>query len=61
MFNQKKSWGDHKIFNYDTGKHLFIEYFQNLFQTVNLDELHLKSTDYERYKDRLSLGVMNDR
>jgi perosamine synthetase len=61
MFGLKSEWGDHKIYNYDINKHPFIEYFKNLFEEENLDELHLKSKDYQEVKDVLNLGYLNDK
>ena len=46
MFNLKSKWGDHKIYTYDLNKHPFINYIQELFNEKELDQLHLKSNDY---------------
>ena len=43
MFKLKNTWGDHKIFSYDTSKHPFIRYFKSLYNEENLNTLHLKS------------------
>lgn len=46
MFTLCGEWGDHKIYQYDTNSFSFLEYFQDLFQTKQLDQLHLHSADY---------------
>ena len=61
MFNLKSKWGNHKIYNYDTNKHPFIEYIQKLFNENELDQLHFKSKDYNEFKDVLDLGYLNDK
>lgn len=48
MFPVKKTIGQHSILNYDTSKHTFIEYFRALFNTDELNKLHLKSDEYAR-------------
>ena len=57
MFNLKYKQGDHKIYNYDTHKHPFINYIQKLFNEKELDQLHLKSNDYNEFKDVLGLQI----
>lgn len=61
MFNNKSKIGQHKIYSFDTNKNKFIEYFQKLFDESNLEQLHLKSSDYNIAKDRLDMGYLNDR
>lgn len=61
MFNRINSWGNHETYNYVTSKHPFIKFFKDLFNTENLEELHLKSKDYNEVKDYLDLGHLNDR
>jgi perosamine synthetase len=61
MFNLKSQWGNHKIFSFDTKKHNFLEYFQNIFVENKLELLHLKSTDYNNIKDVIQMGNLNDR
>ena len=61
MFNLKSKWGDHKIYTYDLNKHPFIDYMKKLFNEKKLDELHLKSNDYNEFKDVLDLGYLNDK
>ena len=61
MFNLKSKWGDHKIYNFDINKHPFIEYFVKLFNEEDLENLHLKSKDYNKVKDVLKLGYLNDK
>ena len=60
MFNQNREWGDHKIFKYDTDKHPFINYFKKLYNEEDLENLHLKSLDYNYLKDKLDLGGLNE-
>ena len=45
----------------DREKHNFKQYFTDLYQEVELDMLHQKSSDYNNLKNNLTLGVMNDR
>ena len=61
MFNLKETWGNHKIFNYDIKKHPFINYLKELFNENELDNLHLKSQDFNEVKDVLNLGYLNDK
>ncbi len=61
MFKLKSMWGDHKIYHYDTNKHPFINYIQELFNEQKLNQLHLKSNDYNEFKDVLELGYLNDK
>ena len=51
MLKLKSKWGDHKIYNYDTNRHPFIDYIKELYNENQLDQLHLKSTDYNEFKD----------
>ena len=60
MFKLKNSWGDHKIFSYDTSKHPFIQYFKSLYNEENLNTLHLKSKDYNYFKNKLKMGTLNE-
>ena len=46
MFNLKSKWGNHKIYTYEFNKYPFINYIQELFNEKELDQLHLKSNDY---------------
>ena len=50
MFNLILEEGDHKVFNYDTKIHLFREYFENLYETKKLDQLHT-TQDYVKHLD----------
>ena len=60
MFNHIGHYGDHKIFTYDMNKYPFINYFKKLYNEENLENLHLKSQDYNYLKDKLSLGGLNE-
>ncbi len=61
MFKDKSHWGEHKIYTYDLHKHPFVLFFQRLFSEQNLQNLHLKSADYNEVKNFLELGHLNDR
>ena len=50
MFDFISQYGDHKTFNYNTTKHQFREYFETLFGTTDLENLHT-TIDCERYLD----------
>jgi len=50
MFKLLTEEGDHKIFNYDTQLHKFREYFENLFKTKNLEQLH-NTVEYVKHLD----------
>jgi len=56
MFHCLKIFGDHKIYSYDINKHPFIKYFNSLYNEENINMLHLKSNDYNFYKDEIELG-----
>jgi len=60
MFKHKKTWGDHKIFNYNVESHPFINFFKKLYNENNLNMLHLKSKDYIYYQNKLELGGLNE-
>lgn len=56
---QKYCFGDHNIFEcYETLS--FIDYFKELYQSENLENLHLKSQDYKDNIDKLDEGVLTD-
>ena len=57
----KSKWGNHEIYTFDIKKHNFINFFKKLYKTEKLDMLHLKSDDYNKVKDTLDLGYLNDR
>ena len=61
MFNLINTKGDHKIYNFDVSKHKFLEFFQELYNYQNLDNLHLISKDYQESKEYSKLGFFNDR
>lgn len=43
MFNLKSTFGQHNVYKIDESKHAFLEYFKELYQCDNLQQLHLKS------------------
>ena len=59
-FEEIDTIGDHKIFKYDISNHDFIHFFINLYKEKNLDQLHLKSENYNLLKYKLMLGVLNE-
>lgn len=61
MFNSFEEKGDHKIYNYDTNIYKFKKYFEELYKTDDLENLYLKSDDYQKSKDTIELGHLNDR
>jgi perosamine synthetase len=48
MFSTKNIIGQHQILSYDTSKHKFREYFQELYNTDKLNMLHLTSDAYSQ-------------
>lgn len=58
--NLKNKIGNHQIFTYDHEKYNFLDFFYKLYNTEDLQNLHLKSIDYNNKKDLLDLGVLND-
>ena len=52
MFNLTKAWGDHKIYQYDTEKHTFLEYLQKLYNSEILNELHFESEDFKKFNNQ---------
>ena len=56
MFNKINSLGNHQTYNYDINNHPFIKFFKELFDTENLDELHLK---YKSTRQRVILYYLN--
>ena len=47
-FNELRQFGEHKVFSFDTSKHVFMEYFKNLYQTNELNKLHLRSSEFQK-------------
>ena len=60
MFKVKEEINNHTIYTYDKEKYNFTNFFQELYDQDDLENLHLKSEDYIEYSDRLSLGVLSD-
>ena len=58
--NLKKKIGNHKIFTYDHELFNFIDFFKKIYKNQDLQNIHLQSNDYNQYKDRLDLGILND-
>ena len=48
MFKHAKNFGQHNIYNFDTNKHKFLEYFQQLYDSKNLDNLHSNNNEFNR-------------
>jgi ribonuclease HIII len=46
MFIHKNTRGDHNTYSYDTKKHLFKEFIEQIYDTIDLDMLHQRSIDY---------------
>jgi len=61
MFTHKENFGNHSVYSYDTKNFDFKSFLTKLYQCNELDMLHLTSTDYNYYLDRLELGILNDR
>lgn len=59
-FQQTWTWGEHSIYTFDTEKHKFKEFFQDLYEYKSLESLHLISTDYKKHKDNTESGVLSD-
>ena len=55
MFEKIKEWGEHEIYNYDTNSNNFLQFFENLYTTNDLEQLHHKSVDFNelKYKENL--------
>jgi hypothetical protein len=61
MFKLKTEIGQHKIFSYENDVFGLKEVFQRLYNYTDLENIHLISSDYEKYKDQVSDGVLSDR
>ena len=48
MFELKRQFGQHKVLTLDTHKHQFREFFENLYETKDLEHLHLASDEFKR-------------
>jgi perosamine synthetase len=59
-FELKSTFGQHKILKIDSSYHKFKEYFIDLFKYEKLEQLHLKSKDYDDNKDKLTEGGLSD-
>ena len=59
-FVLEREWGDHKVYSYDVQRHPFVQYFKDLYDEDTLENLHLKSRDYQEMKDLVSMGSLND-
>lgn len=60
MFTFKKSFGEHKVYDFDQKIASFLDFFKQLYKEENLEKLYLKSEDYQYFKDRLEVGYLND-
>lgn len=45
--NRVSSFGNHSIYQFDTQKHPFLEFFQDLYGTTELNMLHMTSTEFQ--------------
>jgi perosamine synthetase len=61
MFDLKREFGEHKIYSYDKNLINFIDFFKKLYKYDHLECIHLISSDYEKYKNNLIGGYLNDR
>jgi len=52
-FHLKKTLGNHFLYDYSTVEHPFLEFFQKIFNTLELENIHLLSKEYELNKDNL--------
>ena len=50
MFEVIKEWGLHKVYNYDTNCNKFLQFFENLYETTDLTNIHNKSIDFNELK-----------
>ena len=60
MFKLVNKRGDHRVYKYDSNAHKFIQFFKELYGEDDLQNLHLKSSDYRLVKDKLELGSLNE-
>lgn len=47
-FTEIRRFGQHVVLEYDTVRHQFIEFFKDLYNTNELNKLHLLSTEYQK-------------
>ena len=59
MFEIIKEWGDHKVYKYDTCNNKFLQFFETLYETTDLSNLHNKSIDFNELK--FKEGLLDDR
>tara|TARA_A100001015_G_scaffold251215_1_gene290091 strand:- start:30 stop:1913 length:1884 start_codon:yes stop_codon:yes gene_type:complete len=59
MFKKVREWGDHFIYSYEKENNKFMEFFQDLYQSKNLENLFEQSKDFELLKDKV--GSLDDR
>lgn len=52
MFTLKREFGDHKIYSYDTSKYDFRKFLCDLYETEDLEHLHLKSKEYTQFLNK---------
>jgi perosamine synthetase len=52
MFTLKREFGDHKIYAFDTQKYDFRKFLSDLYETHDLEHLHLESADYKRFLNK---------
>jgi perosamine synthetase len=48
MFELSSIFGDHKIYTYNTDNHRFKDFFEELYNTTELNKLHLISDEYSK-------------
>jgi perosamine synthetase len=54
------SIGNHSIYEFNIEKILIHDFFSRLYNTIDFENLHLKSYDYVKYEDLLDIGSLND-
>jgi len=53
-FTLNRIFGNHSIYDFTITEHPFLEYFQKIFNTLDLENIHLLSNDYKLNKDDLN-------
>jgi len=48
MFNKLREFGQHSVYSYDISNHTFLDFFQELYKTKELDKLHQNKTEFDK-------------
>ena len=57
MFTLQCTFGQHNIYRYDTKKHPFRQFLENLYETTDLENIHKQSKQFQDFKNGKILDI----